>query len=129
MNNITRKNPIQAPVPVGNYSHLTIIPKDATMYALSGQIGVAQNGELPPSFSEQISNTLKNIQTVLSSEGLSADNVVKANIWATEQIDWDDLDAQWETMFGKPYPSMTVAYITALGLPEIKIEIDIWAAK
>ncbi|MEX3743931.1 MULTISPECIES: RidA family protein [Lysinibacillus] len=128
-NRITRKNPIQAPSPVGNYSHLTIIPKDATMYALSGQIGVGQTGELPSLLTEQVKNTLKNIQIILETEGLNTDNVVKANIWATEEIDWDDFYRQWETMFGNPYPSMTIAYITALGLPDIKIEIDIWAAK
>ncbi|QPQ28835.1 RidA family protein [Lysinibacillus sp. JNUCC 51] len=129
MKKITRKNPSQVPSPVGNYSHLTIIPKDVTMYALSGQIGVGINGELPSSLTEQVGNTLKNIQLILEAEGLNADNVVKANIWATEVINWDDFDQQWETMFGNPYPSMTIAYITALGLPEIKIEIDIWAAK
>ncbi|WP_420871376.1 hypothetical protein [Lysinibacillus xylanilyticus] len=48
---------------------------------------------------------------------------------ATEEIDWDDFYQQWESMFGNPYPSMTIAYITALGLPDIKLEIDIWAAK
>ncbi|MGE7997498.1 RidA family protein [Lysinibacillus sp. NPDC093190] len=128
-NKITRKNPIQVPSPVGNYSHLTIIPKDATIYALSGQIGVGVNGELPSSLTEQVKNTLKNIQLILEAERLNADNVVKANIWATEEIDWDDFDQQWETMFGNPYPSMTIAYITALGLPDIKLEIDIWAAK
>jgi len=129
MKKITRKNPIQVPSPVGNYSHLTIIPKDATMYALSGQIGVGINGKLPSSLTEQVRNTLKNIQLILEAEGLNADNVVKANIWATEEINWDDFDQQWETMFRNPYPSMTFAYITALGLPEIKIEIDILAAK
>lgn len=126
---ITRKNPIQVPSPVGNYSHLTIIPKDATTYALSGQIGVGASGELPSTLTEQVKNTLKNIQLILESEGLNADNVVKANIWATEEIDWDDFDQQWEKMFGNSYPSMTIAYITALGLPDIKLEIDIWAAK
>ncbi|MRQ97772.1 RidA family protein, partial [Bacillus anthracis] len=27
------------------------------------------------------------------------------------------------------YPAMTIGYISELGLPEIKIEIEIWAAK
>lgn len=31
--------------------------------------------------------------------------------------------------FGSDYPAMTVGYISELGLPEIKIEIEIWAAK
>lgn len=54
-----------------NYSHLTIIPKNATMHALSGQIGVGVSGELPSSLSEQVKNTLKNIQFILESEGLT----------------------------------------------------------
>jgi len=33
------------------------------------------------------------------------------------------------TPLGKPSPSMTVAYVDALGLEEIKLEIEIWAAK
>ncbi len=32
-------------------------------------------------------------------------------------------------MFGHTYPSMTIAYVSALGLPDIKIEIELWAAK
>ncbi|MGE7115087.1 RidA family protein [Lysinibacillus sp. NPDC047702] len=126
---LVRKNPIQVPKPVGKYSHVTIIPKDATMYAFSGQIGVGHDDQLPNTILEQITNTLKNIETILATEGMDARHVVKANIWATEAIDWDYFDHKWDTMFGKSYPSMTIAYVSALGLPDIKIEIDIWAAK
>ncbi|WP_342534873.1 RidA family protein [Lysinibacillus sp. FSL K6-1151] len=126
---IVRKNPMQVPYPVGKYSHVTIIPKDATMYAFSGQIGIGQDDQLPQGFEEQITNTFNNIETILAAEELDASHIVKANIWATEEIDWAYFDQQWEAMFGDSYPSMTVAYVTALGLPDIKIEIDLWAAK
>lgn len=39
------------------------------------------------------------------------------------------LYSEWEQLFSKNYPAMTIGYITELGLPEIKIEIEIWAAK
>ena len=39
---VIRKNPMQVPSPVGKYSHVTIIPKDAAMYAFSGQIGLVK---------------------------------------------------------------------------------------
>ncbi|AVK84902.1 enamine deaminase RidA [Lysinibacillus sp. B2A1] len=126
---LVRKNPIQVPNPVGKYSHVTIIPKDATMYAFSGQIGVGHDDQLPKTIREQITNTLKNIEIILASEEMDATHVVKANIWATEAIDWDYFDYIWDTMFGDSYPSMTIAYVSELGLPDIKIEIDIWAAK
>ncbi len=54
---LVRKNPIQAPKPVGKYSHVTIIPKDATMYVFSGQIGLDQDDQLPQTLEEQITNT------------------------------------------------------------------------
>ncbi|MBG9692996.1 MULTISPECIES: RidA family protein [Lysinibacillus] len=126
---LVRKNPIQAPKPVGKYSHVTIIPKDATMYVFSGQIGLDQDDQLPQTLEEQITNTFYHIETILASEGIDASHIVKVNIWATEEIDWDNFDEQWQGMFGDSYPSMTIAYVSALGLPEIKIELDIWAAK
>ncbi|MCU6707539.1 RidA family protein [Paenibacillus sp. J5C_2022] len=126
---ITRKNPEGMPAPVGHYTHITKIPRNAELYVTSGQIGTDRNGRIPDHMNEQIDNTFSNIKAVLDSEGLSADNIIKVNIWAVEPIDWDHLYAAWGRLFGQEYPAMTVGYLTALGLPELKIEIEIWAAK
>lgn len=99
------------------------------MYVASGQIGADQNGEIPDRMNEQIENTFNNIQTVLHSEELTAENIIKVNIWANQIIDWDYLYAKWEKLFGSNYPAMTIGYFSELGLPEIKIEIEIWAAR
>lgn len=129
MNKIIRLNPDNIPAPVGNYSHVTIIPKNSDLFTFSGQIGIDSNGTIPKNFNEQVILTFKNIQQLLNSQNLVADNVIKVNIWATKEIDWEFFDKEWENLFGKKHPSMTIAYITALGLPELKIEIEIWAAK
>lgn len=126
---ITRKNPIGVPTPVGNYTHITKIPRNAELFVTSGQVGIDRNGQFPLAMNEQVRNTFINILTVLRSEGLSAENIIKVNIWATEKIDWEFLYEEWDQLFGQDYPAMTVGYITELGLPEIKIEIEIWAAK
>ncbi|MNE70648.1 RutC family protein [compost metagenome] len=125
---ITRTNPTNMPAPVGNYTHITKIPRGAELFVASGQIGVNAQGEIPAVLNEQVVHTFANIKTVLESENLNSEHIIKVNIWATEQIDWDFLDAEWDKLFGKKYPAMTVGYISALGLPEIKIEIEIWAA-
>lgn len=117
------------PEPVGNYTHITKIPRNAELYVTSGQIGVDQNGKLPESLEMQITNTFHNIRTVLNAEQLGAHNIIKVNIWATEKIDWDFMYTEWSQLFGDEYPAMTIGYITELGWPEIKIEIEIWAAK
>jgi enamine deaminase RidA (YjgF/YER057c/UK114 family) len=125
---ITRTNPVTMPAPVGNYTHITKIPRGAELFVTSGQIGVNAQGEIPTVLNEQVVHTFANIKTVLESENLSSEHIIKVNIWATEQIDWDFFDVEWDKLFGKEYPAMTVGYITELGLPEIKIEIEIWAA-
>ncbi|MGO2083123.1 RidA family protein [Vagococcus sp.] len=128
MNQIIRRNPSTVPAPVGEYSHVTIIPKNSTLYTFSGQIGIDAEGNLPNNLQQQIKNTFKNIESVLSSEKLTADNIVKVNIWSVDPIDWDYFYEIWGDFFSVN-PSMTIAYISALGLPEIKIEIEIFAAK
>ena len=116
-------------IAVGNYSHVTIVPRNAQLYTFSGQIGADESGNLPDDYNKQIENTFINIDKVLNSQSLNADDVIKVNIWATEEIDWENVfDPIWDKFFGNTYPSMTIAYVRALGLPEIKIEIEILAA-
>ncbi|CEG21553.1 RutC family protein [Planococcus massiliensis] len=126
---ITRKNPAGVPEPVGNYTHITKIPRNAELYVTSGQIGLDENGKLPDSLNRQITYTFQNIRAVLESEQLSAADIIKVNIWATEKIDWDFMYSEWSAMFGDDDPAMTIGYIKELGWPEIKVEIEIWAAK
>ncbi|MCM3171629.1 RidA family protein [Paenibacillus sp. MER 99-2] len=126
---ITRKNPTNMPSPVGNYTHITKIPRNAELFVTSGQVGVDVNGQFPNTLNEQVTNTFHNIKTVMQSEDLHAEHIIKVNVWATEKIDWDYLYGEWEQLFDHDYPAMTIGYITELGLPEIKIEIEIWAAK
>lgn len=126
---ITRKNPKSVPAPVGNYTHITKIPRNAELYVTSGQVGANAQGTFPKELNGQVSNTFANIKSLLDSEALSAEHIIKVNVWATEEIDWDYFYSEWNDLFGTDYPAMTIGYLTALGLPEIKIEIELWAAK
>lgn len=126
---IIRRNPKGMPKPVGNYTHITKIPRNAELYVASGQVGMDEDGSFPEDMNQQVSNTFKNIKAILGAEGLEAGNIIKVNIWATEKIDWEWMNSEWFSLFGDDFPAMTVGYLAALGLPEIKMEIEIWAAK
>ncbi|KMK77510.1 RidA family protein [Alkalihalobacillus pseudalcaliphilus] len=128
MLNIIRNNPKSMPKPVGDYSHVTRVPAGASLIVTSGQIGIDMNGNVPDSLTDQVNYTFVNIKKALESEGLLPDNVIKVNIWATEEIDWAYFYLKWNELFEGDYPSMTIAYISALGLPELKIEIELWCA-
>lgn len=129
MTTIIRKNPKEMPAPVGNYSHVTVVPAGATWYAFSGQIGSQADGTISADGHQEITQTFANIKLALEAEGLTASDIVKVNIWAVDEIDWDYFYEAWDKLFAVAYPSMTIAYVTALGLPEIRLEIDITAAK
>lgn len=126
---IIRSNPSSMPKPVGNYTHITKIPRGAELFVTSGQIGTDLEGNLPSDFNQQAQNTFANIRSVLQSEDLNSSHIIKVNVWATEKIDWDFLYAEWDKLFGTDYPAMTIGYLSELGLPEIKIEIELWAAR
>ncbi|APQ76852.1 RidA family protein [Clostridium botulinum] len=131
MNNnvVSRLNSSKISKAVGNYTHITKIEPNATFYTFSGQVGADLDGNFPMEFNKQVNNTFLNISNLLKSIDLTPNNVIKINIWATEEIDWDYFYKVYDDFFGKPYPSMTIAYVNALGLKEIKLEIEIWAAK
>lgn len=131
MNNnvVSRLNSSKISKAVGNYTHITKIEPNATFYTFSGQVGADLDGNFPVEFNKQVNNTFLNILNLLKSIDLTPNNVIKINIWATEEIDWDYFYKVYDDFFGKPYPSMTIAYVNALGLEEIKLEIEIWAAK
>ena len=129
MKAIIRKTPKSMYQPVGNYSHTTIIPAGMDTYVFSGQIGIGDDGTFPPDFNNEVQQLFKNIRALLDTEGLTGADITKVNIWSVKEINWDYFDSKWDKLFGSTYPSMTIAYVSALGLPEISIEIDIWAAK
>lgn len=131
MNNnvVSRLDSSEVSRAVGNYTHITKIEPNATFYTFSGQVGVDLDGNFPEEFNQQVNNTFLNISNLLKSIDLIPDNVIKVNIWSTEKIDWDYFYKVYDDFFGKLSPSMTVAYVNALGLEEIKLEIEIWAAK
>lgn len=127
-NVVTRLSPSGVSKEVGNYTHITKIKPNATFYTFSGQIGADLGGDIPADFNQQVENTFINISKLLKSVDLEPDNVIKVNIWSIEEIDWAYFDKIYCDFFGEIPPSMTIAYVNALGLDSIKIEIEIWAA-
>ncbi|WP_314302619.1 RidA family protein [Brevibacillus parabrevis] len=77
---IIRKNPETVAPPVGSYTHLTILPRDAELLVLSGQVGMDPSGNLPDEVEQQLRLALQNVALILQSEGVSLDGIVKINI-------------------------------------------------
>lgn len=126
---VKRYNPMNIASPIGPYTHLTSVPNDAGLLVFSGQVGTDLHGNLPTEMNEQLKNTLENIKRLLETESISVDHIIKINIWATEEMDWEYFKQVWEDFHGGRPPAMTMAYVPALAVPTLKIEIEVWAAK
>ncbi|BAB06804.1 RidA family protein [Halalkalibacterium halodurans] len=126
---IRKINPENLAAPIANYHHVAVIPRDAELVVLSGQIGNDKNGDLPTDIESQFVNALENIRAILHSEGVDLKNLFKINLWLTEDLDKAFFSERWNEFHGGYPPTTTKAFVSALARPEIKIEIEAWAAK
>jgi enamine deaminase RidA (YjgF/YER057c/UK114 family) len=87
------------------------------------------DGNIPVDLEEQLRNALNNVTRILSSEGVTSEGILKINIWLTESIDREKFLAMWNEFHGCNPPATTLAYVSALAQPHIKVEVEAWAAR
>ncbi|RAI02031.1 enamine deaminase RidA [Acuticoccus sediminis] len=125
---IEKKNPPNLAPPVGRYHHLAVVPPGARVLAIAGQLGLDAAGALPETVEEQFANALMNIERVLTSEGLTAANVFKVNIFMAREIDMERYGAAWRAFHNDNPPATTFVYVARLIRPEYLCEVEAWAA-
>jgi len=97
----------------------------------SGQTAIGPDGS-PPSTSdmaEQVTLAFENLSTVLADAGMTIADVVKLNVYTT---DVDALLAEYGSAtqaLGTNLAAMTLIGVTRLAYPELKVEIEAWAAQ
>lgn len=112
------------------YTHATKVSGGSDLLFVSGQFGVATDGQLPEKFTEQAEQAWANVEALLGAGGMSKSNVVKLNYFLVRPEDAADLVALrvklWE---GMQPPAVTVLTVSALARPEYLIEIEVTAVK
>ena len=98
----------------------------------SGQTAMGPDGSLPVSedIGEQVRITLDNIVTVLKAGGMTPADIVRVGIFTT------DVDAfigvigsELQRVLGASLPASTLIGVTRLAFPELKVEIEVTAAR
>lgn len=87
-------NPASVAAPVGAYSHAAIVPQGAELIAIAGQVGLALDGSLPPTAEAQFEQALSNVLRIVESQGGSARDIVKINMYMVQGergLDYDKL--------------------------------------
>ena len=108
-----------AVTPAGHYSHAVVA--NGFVY-VSGQ-GPANpsTGKISPVFSEQVRQTLQNLDTILQGVGSGLKNVVKVNVFLSDVTRFEEYNAVYREFFPQSPPARTTV---GSQLIDILIEID-----
>ena len=116
----------KAPAAVGTYSQGVF---HNGVFYFSGQIGLdAKTGEMPAGFDAQLENVLKNIDGLLTSQGLSRENIIKTTIFMTDLAQFGKVNEAYVKFFTAPYPARSTVQVSALPKGAV-VEIEVIAAK
>jgi len=119
----------ETPAPLSAHSDAVLIPPGAAILLSSGQIGMLKDGTIPEDTEQQIEAAFDNVEAVLRAAGMTMSDVVKMTTFITDPRYRDAFRAVRAKRVGNPPPSSTRIVVTSLSMPEMKVEIEIIAAK
>lgn len=119
-------NDTAAPKAVGTYSQGA---EAAGFYFFSGQIGLnPKSMEMAPSFDEQLSLIMSNIDALLKGTQLERTHILKTTVFLTDLGNFSKVNQAYEAFFKAPYPARST--IEVKGLPKgALVEIEVTAYK
>ncbi|MDE7395115.1 MAG: RidA family protein [Clostridiales bacterium] len=114
-----------APKAIGPYSQGVALKK---LVFFSGQLGIdPQTGKLcGTTCSEQTQQVLKNIDALLSSQGLTAANVVKTTVFLTDMANFSEMNTAYAEYFNFEPPARSCIAVAALPMNAL-VEIEMIA--
>ena len=99
-----------------------------TLY-LAGQVALDENGIIVGTTTkEQARKTWDNIDIVLAAAGASIRDVVKVTYFLADIRELqEEMEIRKEVFSGRPFPVVTAIQAAALGMPGLRLEIDVVA--
>jgi 2-iminobutanoate/2-iminopropanoate deaminase len=115
-----------APAAIGTYSQG--VGFNGTYY-FSGQIGLDSTTQLlVEGFPAQLKTVMQNIDGLLSSQGLTRDNIIKTTIFLTDLNNFAEVNQAYIEFFKEPYPARSTIEVSKLPKGSL-VEIEVIAAK
>jgi 2-iminobutanoate/2-iminopropanoate deaminase len=118
------QNPDGVAPPIGAYSHVALVPPGRGLIVLAGQIGNAPDGKLADTADAQFEAALRNVATLLASQGASPRDLVKLTIYLVQPLDRARAAAARKAILGDAVPPSTLVYVVRLARPEILVEVE-----
>ncbi|WP_026410901.1 RidA family protein [Actinomadura oligospora] len=112
------------------FSQAVVVEQPAKTIYIGGQNGVGPDGKVVgPTLADQAAQALRNITTILESEGATLADIVHWRVAVVEGHSFNDGYAAFQEIWDpkNPPPAITVHVVTGLG-PDHLVEIDAVAA-
>lgn len=111
-----------APAPVGPYSQA--VKATGSMLYISGQIALDTKGNIVgETVEEQTHKVIENIKSILLSQGLSLNNVVKTTVLMTDLGKFTEMNEIYNTYFSDSKPARATYEVSRLP-KDVVIEIE-----
>ncbi len=118
-----------APKAVGPYSQGVALSDAKQIYYFSGALGIdPATSKIQGNVEEQTKQVLKNISTLLSGCGMTADNVIKTLVFLTDMNDFAAVNKLYAEFFTNNPPARSCVEVSKLPMGGL-VEIEIIAAK
>ena len=122
-------NPKDIAAPISLYSHGVEVSPGARWLVVSGQIGVDSNGEMGVDVASQSDNVWKNISAILRAAGMEITDIVKMTAYLLDANDLPDYGAARGRYLGDHRPASTLIYVSGLAKPDVRVEVEVIAAR
>ncbi|MCZ8336246.1 MAG: RidA family protein [Rhodobacteraceae bacterium] len=116
--------------PLARYAHGALLSVGARIIRTSGQLGLAADGTVPDSVTEQAAICFDNIRAILAEGGMGVKDICHISAWLTDRNDLPAYMAARDVFLGKSgvLPASTLLLVAGFSRPEFKVEIEIMAA-
>jgi 2-iminobutanoate/2-iminopropanoate deaminase len=124
----TARNPETIHTPVGRYVHQIEVVNPSRLLFISGQIGRAPDGTIPADPVQQLAVAMENVLRNLEAAGLGVDALTKVTTYVVGELDPAGRREVLDRLLGPHVSCSTLVFVAALAAPELKVEVDAWAA-
>ena len=112
-----------------NVAHGVEVSAGARLLFTNGQVGTGPDGITPESTSDQTEIVFDRLKAILKRSRMSLSDVVRFNVYLTDRTDVKTVFAIRDRIMGAHKPAATVLIVHGLARPELKVEMELIAAK
>lgn len=123
--------PKQIAAPFGRYAHGSRISGFSSLVQTSGQLGVAPDGSIPATVTEQAEICFGNIDAILADGEMRREDIFHITAFVTDREHMTDYMAARDAYLADVVnlPASTLLIVTGFTRPEFKVEIQVIAAR